>query len=101
MENVEPAEPLPAAAAARSHMLSNSLPIILWNIGVLIAVLIIWQLMTIVIASRFFPGPLAILRSFFDLAANGDTGGGPLLGPSWGSLLSGLVRVSPPGVSGR
>jgi ABC-type nitrate/sulfonate/bicarbonate transport system permease component len=94
MENVEPAEPLPAAAAARSHMLSNSLPIILWNIGVLIAVLIIWQLMTIVIASRFFPGPLAILRSFFDLAANVDTGGRTLWEHSWASLYRVLVGFS-------
>lgn len=58
MENVEAVEPLPAAAAARWHMLSSSLPTVLWNIGVLIALLVIWQLMTIAIASRFFPDRL-------------------------------------------
>jgi ABC-type nitrate/sulfonate/bicarbonate transport system permease component len=91
MENVEAVEPLPPIAAARWRKLSTSLPTVLWNIGVLVAVLVIWQLMTIVIASRFFPGPLAIVQSFVELAENGDTGGHTLWEHSWASLYRVLV----------
>jgi sulfonate transport system permease protein len=91
MENVEAVEPLPPAAAARWKTLTSSLPTILWNIGVLLVVLILWQLLTLVIASPFFPGPLAILQSFLDLARNGDTGGNTLWEHSWASLYRVLV----------
>jgi NitT/TauT family transport system permease protein len=89
MENVEAVEPLPPAA--RWQTLTSSLPTILWNVGVLIAALVIWQLLTVVIASRFFPGPLAILQSFVELAQNGDTGGHTLWEHSWASLYRVLV----------
>jgi ABC-type nitrate/sulfonate/bicarbonate transport system permease component len=91
MENVEAVEPLPPVAAARWQTLTSSLPTILWNIGVLLVVLILWQLLTLVIASPFFPGPLAILQSFLDLARNGDTGGNTLWEHSWASLYRVLV----------
>jgi ABC-type nitrate/sulfonate/bicarbonate transport system permease component len=91
MENIEAVEPLPPVAAVRWQTLTSSLPTILWNIGVLIAALLIWQLLTVVIASRFFPGPLAILQSFVELAKNGDTGGHTLWEHSWASLYRVLV----------
>ena len=91
MENVEAVEPLHPVAAARWQTLTSSLPSILWNIGVLLVVLILWQLLTLVIASPFFPGPLAILQSFLDLARNGDTGGHSLWEHSWASLYRVLV----------
>ena len=91
MENVEAVEPLPPIAAARWQTLTTSLPTVLWNIGVLTAALMIWQLLTVLIASRFFPGPLAILQSFVDLAKNGDTGGHTLWEHSWASLYRVLV----------
>ena len=56
MEDVEAVEPFPPIAAARWKTLRTSLPTILWNIGVLIAVLVLWQLLTVAIASRFFRG---------------------------------------------
>jgi ABC-type nitrate/sulfonate/bicarbonate transport system permease component len=94
MGDVEAVEPLPPVAAARWQTLRASLPTILWNIGVLIAVLVIWQLLTVAIASRFFPGPLAILQSFVHLAKNGDTGGRTLWEHSWASLYRVLVGFS-------
>ena len=50
-----------------------------------------WQVLTILINSRFFPGPVAIFRAFVDLAVNGDTGGHTLWEHAWTSVQRVLV----------
>lgn len=64
---------------------------IAWNIAVLIAALITWQILTIVVDSRFFPGPVAVVESFFHLLSNGDTLGYSLWEHSWASIERVLV----------
>jgi hypothetical protein len=59
---------------------------VLWNVTVLCIALGAWQLLTLVLNSRFFPGPIAILRAFIELAVNGDTGGHTLLDHSVASV---------------
>jgi ABC-type nitrate/sulfonate/bicarbonate transport system permease component len=62
---------------------------VLWNIVVLSLALLAWQLLTLVVNSRFFPGPIVIARAFVDLAVNGDTGRHTL----WEHSLASVERV--------
>jgi ABC-type nitrate/sulfonate/bicarbonate transport system permease component len=62
-----------------------------WNALVLLIALAAWQILTILINSRFFPGPIAIFWAFVDLAVNGDTGGRTLWDHSWASVQRVLV----------
>jgi ABC-type nitrate/sulfonate/bicarbonate transport system permease component len=71
------------------YRLLGALKVFVWNAAVLCVALIIWQLLTLVIASRFFPGPVAIGRAFIELAMNGDTGGHTL----WEHSLASVERV--------
>jgi NitT/TauT family transport system permease protein len=64
---------------------------VLWNVAVLCVALGAWQLLTLVVDSRFFPGPIAIVRAFVQLAVNGDTGGRTLLDHSIASVERVLV----------
>jgi ABC-type nitrate/sulfonate/bicarbonate transport system permease component len=85
-------EPAPSPVAAAWHRRTTGAIIALgWNLLVLIVVLAGWQLLTILIDSRFFPGPLAILRAFIDLAVNGDTGSHTLWEHAWASVQRVLV----------
>ena len=62
-----------------------------WNAFVLLIFLAGWQVLTILINSRFFPGPVAIFRALVDLAENGDTGGRTLWEHAWASVQRVLV----------
>ena len=82
---------LSPGAAAWQRRLSGVLVGLGWNALVLLVVLAGWQILTILINSRFFPGPLGILRAFLDLAVNGDTGGRTLWEHAWASVQRVLV----------
>jgi len=62
---------------------------VFWNVVVLAAALVAWQVLTVVVNSRFFPGPATIVQAFVDLAINGDTGGVTL----WEHSLASVERV--------
>jgi ABC-type nitrate/sulfonate/bicarbonate transport system permease component len=62
---------------------------VLWNVAVLCLALLAWQLLTLAVNSHFFPGPLAIVRAFVDLAVNGDTSGRSL----WEHSMASVERV--------
>src|ERR1700744_6033232 len=76
------------AANGRSR-LGGAVSSVIWNIVVLAAALIAWQILTLVVNSAFFPGPATIVRAFIDLAINGDTGGVTL----WEHSLASVERV--------
>jgi NitT/TauT family transport system permease protein len=72
-----------------STRLSRAAVPVLWNVAVLSLALLAWQLLTLAIKSPFFPGPLAIVRAFVDLAIHGDTGGHTL----WEHSVASVDRV--------
>lgn len=76
---------------ARGSRLPPSFHVAAWNAVVLAGAIALWQALTLLVDSRFFPGPLAILRAFIDLAVNGDTFGYSLWEHSWASLHRVLV----------
>jgi ABC-type nitrate/sulfonate/bicarbonate transport system permease component len=76
-------------AGKRSARLAPAVSSALWNAAVLCAALLAWQLLTLVVNSRFLPGPVAIGRAFVDLAVNGDTGGRTL----WEHSVASVERV--------
>src|SRR5438067_9096940 len=76
-------------AGKRSARLAPAVSSALWNAAVLCAALAAWQLLTLVVNSRFLPGPVAIARAFVDLAVNGDTGGRTL----WEHSVASVERV--------
>jgi ABC-type nitrate/sulfonate/bicarbonate transport system permease component len=78
-------------AAAWQIRVTSVLVSLGWNALVLLIALAGWQLLTILINSRFFPGPVAIFWAFVDLAVNGDTGGRTLWDHSWASVQRVLV----------
>lgn len=84
-------EPVQKIGTVKRSVLSGSLSSLAWNALALGIVLTVWQVMTVVINSHFFPGPLAIVQSFFFLAAHGDTFGHSLWEHSWASLQRVLV----------
>jgi ABC-type nitrate/sulfonate/bicarbonate transport system permease component len=77
------------------HQAGSRLPAaftsVLWNVAVLCVALGGWQLLTLMVGSRFFPGPIAIVRAFIELAVNGDTGGRTLVDHSVASVERVLV----------
>jgi NitT/TauT family transport system permease protein len=85
------AAPMNAASDAASgpSRLGGAVSSVIWNIVVLAAALIVWQILTLVVHSAFFPGPATIVRAFIDLAINGDTGGVTL----WEHSLASVERV--------
>ncbi len=85
------AEPLTPGTAAWQIRVTNALVSLGWNALVLLIFLAGWQILTILINSRFFPGPIAIFRAFADLAVNGDTGGRTLSEHAWASVQRVLV----------
>lgn len=64
---------------------------IAWNIVALLVALLVWQLVSNIAASPFFPGPLAVVEAFFRLASRGDTFGYSLWAHSWASIERVLV----------
>jgi ABC-type nitrate/sulfonate/bicarbonate transport system permease component len=82
--------PAPGASVWQAR-LSGALVALGWNAFVLLVVLAVWQLLTILVDSRFFPGPVAIFRAFVELGVNGDTGGRTLWEHSWASVQRVLV----------
>lgn len=69
--------------------LGGAVSSVIWNIVVLAAALLVWQILTLVVNSVFFPGPATIVRAFIQLAINGDTGGVTL----WEHSLASVERV--------
>jgi ABC-type nitrate/sulfonate/bicarbonate transport system permease component len=80
---------IPSDAADRPSRLGGAVSSVIWNIVALAAALLIWQILTLVVRSVFFPGPATIVRAFIDLAINGDTGGVTL----WEHSLASVERV--------
>jgi NitT/TauT family transport system permease protein len=74
--------------------LAAALTSVLWNVAVLCIAIGAWQVLTLVLDSRFFPGPIAIVRAFIELAVNGDTGGRTLVDHSVASVERVLVGFS-------
>lgn len=94
-EKIDTAEELvPVTGPARRTTASAVLISVGWNAVVLCIALIVWQLLTIIIHSPFFPGPLAIVSSFVTLAIHGDTFGHSLWEHSWASIERVLVGFS-------
>ncbi len=85
------AEQTPGTARANRGPLLELLTSVGWNAVVLAVVLAGWQALSAAIGSPFFPGPLAIVRSFVELVENGDTGGHSLWEHSWASIERVLV----------
>ena len=69
--------------------LGGAVSSVIWNIVALAAALLVWQILTLVVNSVFFPGPATIVRAFIELAINGDTGGVTL----WEHSLASVERV--------
>jgi NitT/TauT family transport system permease protein len=84
-----PRTPVPGRRAG--SRLPAAFTSVLWNAAVLGVALCAWQLLTLALDSRFFPGPIAIARAFIGLAVNGDTGGRTLLDHSVASVERVLV----------
>jgi ABC-type nitrate/sulfonate/bicarbonate transport system permease component len=88
--NVNRAGPNASKSGANTWgLLAGAVTSVLWNAAVLCVALVAWQLLTLVVNSRFLPGPVAIARAFVDLAVNGDTGGHTL----WDHSLASVERV--------
>jgi ABC-type nitrate/sulfonate/bicarbonate transport system permease component len=85
------AGPLAPGASVWQTRLTGALVGLGWNTFILLVVLAAWQLLTILVNSRFFPGPVAIFRAFVELGVNGDTGGHTLCEHSWASVQRVLV----------
>jgi len=85
------AAPLSPGAAAWEARATGALVGLGWNAFVLLIVLAGWQILTILINSRFLPGPVAIFWAFVDLAVNGDTGRHMLWEHAWASVQRVLV----------
>jgi len=76
-------------AGKERSRLGGAVSTVFWNVVVLAAALVVWQILTLVVNSAFFPGPATIVRAFVDLAINGDTGGATL----WEHSLASVERV--------
>ena len=85
------AVPVAPGAAGWQARVTGTLVGLGWNGLVLLIALAAWQILTILINSRFFPGPVAIFWAFVDLAVNGDTGGHTLWEHAWTSVQRVLV----------
>lgn len=85
------AELAPGTVTAKRTKLSAVLLSVAWNAVVLGIALGAWQLLTVIIHSPFFPGPLAIVSSLLNLAVHGDTFGHSLWEHSWASIERVLV----------
>jgi sulfonate transport system permease protein len=85
------ARPVSSGAEAWRGRVTSALAGLGWNALILLIFLAGWQLLTVLVNSRFFPGPVAIFRAFIDLAANGDTGGRTLEEHAWASVQRVLV----------
>ncbi len=75
--------------ASGPSRLGGAVSSVIWNVVVLAAALIVWQVLTLVVNSVFFPGPATIVRAFIELAINGDTGGVTL----WEHSVASIERV--------
>lgn len=64
---------------------------IAWNIVALLVALALWQAISVIAASPFFPGPLAVVEAFIKLASRGDVTGNSLWTHSWASIQRVLV----------
>ncbi len=69
----------------------SGLKTVLWNAASLLIALAIWQVVAILVASPFFPGPVAVLNAFIRLSSRGDTFGNSLWTHSWASIERVLV----------
>jgi sulfonate transport system permease protein len=87
--DAKPATTPQRSTAARAPRLPAPVAGVLWNALVLCIALAIWQALTVLVNSRFFPGPWAIVKAFIALAINGDTGGRTL----WEHGLASVERV--------
>lgn len=65
-----------------------------WNVLALFVALGFWQLASVVAATPFFPGPLAVVEAFLKLAERGDISGNSLWVHSWASIERVLVGFS-------
>jgi ABC-type nitrate/sulfonate/bicarbonate transport system permease component len=65
--------------------------VVLFNALSLIVALIVWQALTLLVRSPYFPAPLDILRAFVQLAAEGDILGNSLWTHIWASIYRILV----------
>jgi ABC-type nitrate/sulfonate/bicarbonate transport system permease component len=84
-----PRSPVPGRRVG--FRLAAALTSVLWNVAVLCIAIGAWQVLTLVLDSRFFPGPIAIVRAFIELAVNGDTDGRTLVDHSVASVERVLV----------
>lgn len=79
----------PRAGAARGS--NPRMRVVLLNVLSLLVFALAWHVLALLVASPFFPGPLAIVEAFVSLLKNGDTQGTTLLDHSWASLHRVLV----------
>jgi ABC-type nitrate/sulfonate/bicarbonate transport system permease component len=79
-------EIVPAAPRER-----RGLRIALWNVVSLLVALGVWQGVSILLASPFFPGPMKIYDAFVQLATRGDVTGNSLWTHAWVSIQRVLV----------
>lgn len=69
----------------------RGLTTIFWNIVSLAVALLVWQGMSMALASPFFPAPLRIVEAFIQLATRGDVTGNSLWTHAWVSIQRVLV----------
>lgn len=65
--------------------------IALWNLVSLLVALGVWQIVSVLLASPFFPGPQKIVEAFIQLATRGDVTGNSLWTHAWVSIQRVLV----------
>lgn len=86
-QTVSPIE-LPPARPAQARLGMRMLG---WNVLSLAVALAVWQLLSVLLASPFFPGPLKIVEAFVQLATRGDVTGNSLWTHAWVSVQRVLV----------
>lgn len=64
---------------------------VVWNLVSLAIALLFWQVMSMVLASPFFPAPMKIVDAFIQLATRGDVTGNSLWTHAWVSIQRVLV----------
>lgn len=80
-----------ASRATESGGITAGSATILWNMLSLAVALGVWQVVSLLVGSPFFPGPARIVDAFLQLATRGDTFGHSLLTHSWASIQRVLV----------
>ena len=80
-----------ASRATKSGGITAGSATILWNMLSLAVALGVWQVVSLLVGSPFFPGPARIVDAFLQLATRGDTFGHSLLTHSWASIQRVLV----------